>query len=105
MKKIALLLTILCAGQLYGMENPNQDGMAGLPPEVQVLIIQALKSGNDLDAVIKGIKNASEISKSLKQIINAEYGDFSNLKGFTALAHMLAKKFPKENPKTIAEKF
>ncbi len=96
MKKIALLLTLLCAGALNGMEQPEQGhyvgiGMENLPDDVKPIIITYLNQYNNLDDTIYAIKAVSLTNKSLNKMINEKYG---NLKGFTALVHMLAAKFP-----------
>ncbi len=105
MKKMTLLFTILCAGQLYGMEpelNPAIWGQEQLPNDVKTLVMVTLaQSGDNLDLAINNIKKASLINKTLNQMINAAYG---NLQGFTKLVHMLADKFDKPT-KTVAEKF
>jgi len=101
MKKIALLFTILCAGALNGMENPEQGhykGLGGLSPEMQVMIIQTLNNTYDytlsskenLKNIINAIKATSLVDKELNETVNDIYG---NQKGFTALVHVLAKKF------------
>jgi hypothetical protein len=99
MKKMVLLVTMVCAGQLYGMGD-----MSKLPKEVQVLVIQALNSGKDIDATINAIKTASRTSKALNQMINEQY-NYNNLKGFDALVDVFAKKFPALSHRLIAEKF
>ena len=86
MKKMILLVIMVCAGQLYGMGDIGK-----LPKEVQVLVIQALNSSNDIDSIINSIKVASSTSKALNQMINEQYG-LNNLKGFTTLAGILADK-------------
>jgi hypothetical protein len=79
-------------------------GIESLPHNAQVLIIKALNSGNNLNNTINDIKAMSMTNKALQKIINAEYGDFSNLAGFTKLAHILAKKFH-TSPFQVAEQF
>jgi len=95
MKKIALLLTIVCAGQLYGMEPSVAEAMAGrpekgnlgdfeqLPEEVHGVIVKALATSNDLEQTIEAIKVASALQGV----------QYDNLKDFTTLVHILADKF------------
>ncbi len=97
MKKLILLFTIVCAGQLYAMEQASY--MAELPKEVQLLIIQNLMNGNDLDTVINGIKTASKTT--LNKTVNELYG---NPAGFRDLVQTLAKKFPKVKTDYFAAK-
>lgn len=82
---------LLCTGQLYSME-PERIGMEELPPEVQVLIIQALNSYKNLDDVIKAIKAMSLTNKQLNTVLNDIYS-LENQKRFIKLIHVLAKKF------------
>ena len=86
MKKMILVCAMICAGQLYGMGDIGK-----LPKEVQVLIIQALNSSNDIDSIINSIKAASSTSKALNQMVNEQY-NLNNLKGFTTLVGILADK-------------
>lgn len=99
MKKLILLLTMICAAdQLYGMENPQPNYMDMLPQEVQGLIVMALaQSSNDIDATIRTIKAMSVTNKALNQIVN-------NQKEFNALVHILTNKF-NTVPEVIAKKF
>lgn len=113
MKKIALLFMILCAGQLYGME-PERGRYVGieasrmleasymgeLPEELQALIIIELTIGKDLDAIINGLKNASQTT--LKTILKPVLSD--PLK-FRDLIQMFAEQFPYINTEEIAYKF
>lgn len=104
MKKIALLFTILCAGQLYGMENPERGrhiGLEDLSPEIQVMIIHALNTYDNLDDVINSIKASSLTNQQLNAVVNDMYG---NLPGFKKLAHTLANKF-NTSVVEIAQKF
>jgi len=116
---------MICASQLYGMEKekpsqrqsrlqrmynylfgteesqqPQLGDWNSLPQEVQILIIQALNTGQDLDQTIDAIKAMSITNKALNQMINKMY----DLKGFTVLVNMLANKF-KTSHQTIANKF
>lgn len=107
MKKMALLfaLTLLCAGQLYGMERPEELNLSllrQLPEEIRLLSISALVgSGNNLDEAVNNIKIASVTNKKLNQMVSKKYG---NLKGFTTLAHILADKF-NTSTHNVASKF
>jgi hypothetical protein len=99
MKKIVLLLGLVCVGQLYGMKakrpikqpKPQQvefiQDLPTLPDEVKFQILMALiQSGNTLDESVKSIINVSRIDTALYDTIN-------DLKVFTTLVHMLANKF------------
>lgn len=112
MKKITLLLTILCASQLYGMEiekpkiKSGYDSYIstllygrGLPTDVQGIIIASLNQNLSLKDAIEFIKIASMTNKELNKMIN-----LNDLKGFTNIVHILAHKFnmPTLN---IAEQF
>ncbi len=124
MKKIALLLTIVCAGQLYtmkriygmdptslyelrrtGPERGRYVGLGDLPREVQAIIIAYLQTNDDLDGTIAAIKEASKgvglVNKQLNEIVNEVYGI---PKGFTALVHVLADKF-NTSTENVANKF
>ncbi len=115
MKKIALLFTILCAGALYGMKRIQSRSkyghyvsMAELSPEIQVMIIQALNTYDknlnpeeNLVNIINAIKAMSATNRQFNTIVNDIYG---NLAGFTALVHILGKKF-NINTDVIATKF
>jgi len=83
--KIALLFTILCAGQLYGMElkRGNLGAFEQLPEDVHKVIIKALATSNDLEQTIEAIKVASALQGVR----------YDNLKDFTKLVHILADKF------------
>lgn len=89
---MALLFTVLCASQLYGMEPEQHKGFGGLSPEIQVMIISFLNEYKNLADVIKAIKETSRVDKELNAIINDMYG---NQKEFTKLVHILANKFNK----------
>jgi len=101
-----LLLTLLCAGQIYGMEPlyPKPGLLAGswenLPTEVQSLIMTAVaQSGNNLDNAIKNIVRFSKVNKELNNMIN-----LNDLQGFTKIVHILADKF-NDLPQDIAKAF
>ncbi len=92
MKKAALLFTLLCAGQLYGMEAEN---IGGLPVDVHNEMIKtALATSDNLEETIKVIQFASAL-RGIK---------YDNLKKLTALMDILAKKFPDISRKEFAEK-
>ncbi len=94
MKKITLLFTILCAGQLYGMEEPPKMGAFGdLPEDVHKVIVQSLATSNNLEQTIEAIKVAGALQGVR----------YDNLKDFTKLVHILAKKFsvPTEKVATV----
>jgi hypothetical protein len=115
MKKIALLLTIVCV-QLYGMESTfvkttadkpkpgRYVGMDNLPQEIQAIIVSSLHTYDNPDELIHAIKVISRTNTTLRKIIFARYGDFSNLQQFTALVYILANKFH-IGTKEIADKF
>ena len=97
MKKITLLFTIICAGQMYGME---QTPYALLLPELkQKIVNMALQSKNNtLDEAINALKGASAFYKvSFDKL-------FGDLKDFTKLVHILAAEF-NVSTKEVAEKF
>ncbi len=103
MKKIILLFTIICAGQLYGMEEaPKMGAFGDLPEDVHKVIVQALATSNNLEQTIEAIKVAS-VLRGVR---------YDNLKDFTKLVHILADKFntttakiAKEFKTPIAEKY
>ena len=126
MKKIALLFTIICV-QLYGMESTfvpvfakgfdghgkttadkpkpgRYIGIDNLPQEIQAIIVSSLHTYDNPDELIHAIKVISRTNTTLRKIIFARYGDFSNLQQFTALVHILANKFHL-GTKEIADKF
>lgn len=111
MKKIAVLLTILCVGQLYGMERDGMEREQGnymgvsiedLPLNIQSLIMYP--NTNDAD------KNYTNLEKIIRTIImtskSKQLNDnpYDNQRGFTALVHMLGHKF-NINPSTVAYMF
>jgi len=86
MKKLLLLSTLVCAGQMYGMESQEPMGtFAQLPKELlhQEIIKQAIESSNTLEEAIKAVKMARALSGV----------QYDNLKNFTKLVHLLADKF------------
>lgn len=103
MKKI-VLITFLSVGAFNGMEL-ERTGMEDLPSEVKRLILMYVYESDNLEDVIYNVKKASVINTELYNIIN-------EIKGFTALVHMLADKFgmttvevAKEFNMPIAEKY
>lgn len=110
-KKLILLCTMLYAGQMYSMDptslpelrrtGPEQktEYWNLLPKEVLGLVVQALYTSNNPDEAIHAIIAMSQTNKALNQLI---HGDIKN---FTALMNLLAKKFPTMSRKDIAEKF
>ncbi len=102
MKKIALLFTIVCVGQLYGMEPKKEltkkealEIYKSLLPELKLGVLnQALAVSNDLDEAIDMINKLSIVYKE----------QYNNLQDFTNLVHILADKFNTTTEK-IAEKF
>jgi hypothetical protein len=94
MKKILFLL--LCAGALNGMirKDPEpshyQTLWSHLPPEVIGIIFSYMHEANTLKEAVNNIKKLSLVSKELKQIVDAKYG---NIQGFTALVHLLSHTF------------
>ena len=61
MKKIALLFTILCMGQLYGMESLQES----LPKDFKDYVAKLLKSPYKLDVVIQNIKGRTRTNRNL----------------------------------------
>lgn len=101
MKKMTLLFTVLGASQLYGaMEVKN---IRDLPRDIHSQILNAAfpESKDNLDEAIKAIK-ATGAAQGLR---------YDNLKDFTRLMHVLAKKFNTgphnviNSPYGVAEKF
>ena len=88
MKKIALLFTIICAGQLYGMEPMEAEHIGDLPGELQREITQAaIASSKDLGKAIAMIKKLSES-------FGIQYNKlFGNIQDFTKLVYMLLDGF------------
>ncbi len=87
MKKLILLFSIVCAGQLYGMEAEN---IMDLPEEIRneiinahnELIKKALASSNTLEEAVQAIK-----AGALQGV------KYDNLEDFTRLVRILADKF------------
>lgn len=105
MKKTILLLTILCAGHLYGME-PEQGytntNLNELSPEVRYMIVRALSTTynpklnniENLKNTVNALNAMSRVNKQFNAIINDLYGKSQeNLKEFTKLVHILADNF------------
>ncbi len=101
MRKLILLFTIACAtGQLYGMEPQNileAQNIMDLPEDVRNEIFETVftSGANTLQGTIDLVK----VKSALLGI------SYDNLKTFTALMDVLAKKFPNILRKKIAEKF
>ena len=107
MKKIALLFTIVCAGQLYGMEPMEAERIGDLPEELQREITQAaITSSNTLDEAIAMIKKLSASFGVQYDTLFANINDklFTKNKDFTQLVHMLSNKF-NLSTEEIAKKF
>jgi len=104
MKKIVLILTLVCAGALTGMEvtKPGRYVLwEDMPEDVKSLIVMYLHKSDTLKEAIYNIKAASLINKELSILVNKMYG---NQKGFATLMHILADKFG-ETTEAIAEQF
>jgi len=83
MKKLILLSALICAGQMYGMENLYEP----LPSELkQVIISNALETSNTLNEAVKTIKKLSILH-------NVRYDNFKEM---AALVNALRNKFPKK---------
>ena len=87
MKKIALLLTIVCTSQLYTMKRiygmEPEPSYETLPPELkQEIINTALATNKKLSKKIEMIKNLSALHGV----------QYDNLKDFTTLVHILNKE-------------
>ena len=73
MKKLILLFTIVCAGQLYGMvpEYVIKAGdMASLPQEIRKFIVLTLVESSTLEEAITAIRLLTETSKELNTMVN-----------------------------------
>jgi hypothetical protein len=93
MKKIALLFTMVCASQLYGMEP--EYGLQNLPPDMRREIVnKAIESSATLESAVKAVNTACVVHGAC----------YNNLKDFTKLVHMLADKFGNATS-TVANKF
>jgi hypothetical protein len=122
MKKIALLFTILCVGQLYGMEE--QSPYHALPKELQKEIVNtALATSKSVDNAVDAIRIFGTLHKvhygtqsatnllmtMLPNDLNQAINQIKNLQGttpqdFTKLVHILADKF-KTNTLSVASQF
>jgi hypothetical protein len=97
MKKLTLLLTLLCANQLYGMEPEQTQGLgyfSGLPKDIHQEIIRALINSKNLEQAVQTVNIASAL-RGVR---------YDNIKDFTRLIHMLAKKF-NTSPEKVAMQF
>jgi hypothetical protein len=113
-KLFALCTLLFCAHQLYGMEqqpsyqtSPKElttreilDIYKALPIELKRdIIISALAANGDIDQAVDTIENTS-------MLYGVQFDKlFNNLKDFTALMNVLAKKFPTISRREIAKKF
>jgi hypothetical protein len=97
MKKLLLLGALVCAGQLYSMENIHETApWKSLNSDVQREIIKMILATNKyLDDAVKTINTACILER-----IRCD-----NLKNFTQLVSMLEEKFPSYTKQEIAEKF
>lgn len=87
-KKIVLLSTIICVSALNGMQDIGS-----------VIITKALETSNDADEAIATIKKLSEAyGVQFDRLFE------NDLKGYTAMVHMIADKFD-EDPLYIAARF
>lgn len=69
MKK-TLLLTILCAGQLYGMEVQKTDYILILPKELKEYILLTLTQSQTLEKAIQTIHSLAQTNKEFNTIAN-----------------------------------
>jgi len=77
-KKMILLLTLLCAGQLYSMEAPQTgsshvsgpDYIAMLPRELKQHIIMLLITSGTLEEALQGIRRLTETNEEFNKMIN-----------------------------------
>lgn len=87
MKKMTLLFTILCAGQLYGMKD--------LPSDVQHEIVKkAIESSRTIEDAARAINVACTVQGAC----------YNNLKDFNKLLGLLQGKFPAEYKYEMAKK-
>jgi len=73
MKKMMLLLTLLSAGQMYGMEPlypPKPDYMAMLPKEIKQQILMMLAYVSTVEEAVNAIRSLTETSKEFNAIAN-----------------------------------
>jgi hypothetical protein len=124
MKKIMLLVALLCTSVLNGMEPESsvaeamadrqtyhgQSYMEALSPEIKVMIVRILNSYNNnlsleenLEIILENIKTLSQINWEFNAIMNDLYHNNSK-GGFKLLVHMIAKKLNRQ-PCEIAKKF
>jgi len=81
MKKIALLFTIICVGQLYGMEAEN---IRDLTRDIHYAII---------DTALTRSKSLPEALNMIQKLSILHGVRYDNLNNFTNLVHKLADKF------------
>ena len=105
MKKMTILLfTIVCAGQLYGMEKEKEEAVglytsSEMLPEIkQQIISAALASSKNVDEAIDAIKKFS--------ILHGVQFDkfFNNLQTFSKVVSLLIEKYPQSTHSVIAKK-
>lgn len=88
--KLLLLAALVCAGQLYGMENLYES----LPSELKQQIINtALETSDTLNEAVKTIKKLSVLH-------NIRYDNFKEM---AALVNALTNKFPDESEVEITK--
>jgi len=101
MKKIFLLFTIICAGQLYGMEV-LEPSYGSLPRELKQEII------NTVLEIINTTEESNNLSQTIVmiKIFSILHGiEYNTLPLFNGLMNRLAKKFPDINRRDIARNF
>jgi hypothetical protein len=121
MKKIILLFTIVCVGQLYGMEPTYHT----LPKELQNEIVStALATSKSVDDAVNMIKKLGTLygvhystqaaTNLLMTILPNDIGQAidevkklqgTTLEDFTKLVHLLAGKFTRTTTENIAKRF
>ncbi len=73
MKKLILLFSIVCAGQLHGMEPEyviKADDMASLPQEIRKFIVLTLVESSTLEEAITAIRLLTETNKEFNAMVN-----------------------------------
>lgn len=78
-----LLFTILCAGQIYGMEKEQPSGGPLVPDVYTEILKKVVERSNTLADAIQAVDIAS-VLQGIR---------YDNLKNFTRLVHILADKF------------
>jgi hypothetical protein len=100
MKQTILILILLCASTLNCLQPTTKEleiykSLAALPELQKEIIAAALATTKNLDEAIHMIEKLS-ILRGIR---------YDNLKNFTALMNILAKKFPDITRQEIAQKF